>query len=154
MNYLNRTFEYDNIYLKVKFNTLCNIVETFNYSLLLWTFRPRKTWPEFFTWRVGVQLRNQVRNRDQNINNNIIRIQTAKVTNKLLFGPNTKANKSSFGSDKSFESFGSMDEKEPVLILNPNQFTVEDADFVDYGNDSLEEEKEDEEKEDQTYFKI
>jgi len=37
-----------------------------------------------------------------------------------------------------------MDEKEPVLILNPNQFTIEDAEFFEEYNDSLEEEKEDE----------
>ena len=99
-------------------------------------------------------MRNQARNRDQNINNNTIRIQTAKITNKLIFGQNTKANKSSFGSDKSFESFGSMDEKEPIVILNPNQFTIEDGDFIEDGNDSLEEEKEDDQEEDQAYFNI
>jgi len=47
-----------------------------------------------------------------------------------------------------------MDEKEPVVILNPNQFTIEDADFIEDSNDSLEEEKEDEQDENSAYFNI
>ena len=35
-------------------------------------------------------------------------------------------NKGSFSSDSSIESFGSMDENEPVIILNPNCFTHND----------------------------
>ena len=34
-------------------------------------------------------------------------------------------NKGSFGSDCSFESFGSLDENEPVIIVNPNCYTYQ-----------------------------
>lgn len=38
--------------------------------------------------------------------------------------PNGKSNKGSFGSDNSFESFGSMENGEPLFILNPFEYTV------------------------------
>ena len=50
-----------------------------------------------------------------------------------------KKNKGSFGSDASFESFGSMEENEPVIIVNPNTFTQEDEDNHHYDIDKIEE---------------
>ena len=57
-------------------------------------------------------------------------IKTAKITDRLFFGK-SKDNKASFGSDKSFESFGSMDENQPIVIMNPNEYTVENDDPKD-----------------------
>lgn len=118
------------------------IIETFNFIFFLWIFRPRKQWPEFFDWRVGQDQLNQARNR-QNAQNNrnapnpelAIKIQTAHITNRLLLGEQFNdvnprkslkdKNKGSFGSDCSFESFGSLDENEPVIIVNPNCYTYQ-----------------------------
>ena len=82
---------------------------------------------------------NQIRNRNgrgrnqQRAARDLIAITTALVDNKLILGPELAkmcANKAaekqswdtkgSFGSDFSFESFGSMGEDEAVIILNPN----------------------------------
>jgi len=40
-------------------------------------------------------------------------------------------NKGSFSSDGSFESFGSMDENDAVIIVNPNCYTCKKEDVED-----------------------
>lgn len=131
----------------VKVQASVAIIETFNFIFFLWIWRPRKVWPEYFDWRVGHNQFGRLRNRNVQNDRNAedpalqIKIQTAHITNRLLLGfkqdtdtkkVNEKKNKGSFGSDASFESFGSMDEHEPVIILNPNQYTQHEDDGEDF----------------------
>lgn len=36
-----------------KASAAVSIVECVNFTFLLWIFRPRKVWPDYFDWRVG-----------------------------------------------------------------------------------------------------
>ena len=48
----------------VKATAAVTIVECFNFTFLLWIFRPRKAWPDYFDWRVGPNQFGQLRNRN------------------------------------------------------------------------------------------
>ena len=49
----------------VKALAATTIVECFNFTFLLYIFRPRKAWPDYFDWRVGPNQFGQLRNRQQ-----------------------------------------------------------------------------------------
>lgn len=60
------------------------------------------------------------------IDNKVIFGRDQTLRNKFLSAPNN-VNTSSFGSTDSFESFGSMENDEALLILNPCDYTVSDV---------------------------
>lgn len=62
----------------------------------------------------------------------LVVIKTAIVSNKHL-----KQNSSSFGSVESFESFGSMEGDDPLVVLNPNDFTVQEQNLFDRDIDEI-----------------
>ena len=78
----------------VKATAAVTIIECFNFTFLLWIFRPRKAWPDYFDWRVGPNQFGQLRNRNNQANGRAaepdpalqIKIQTARITNKLVLG--------------------------------------------------------------------
>lgn len=43
----------DNEFLLVRLNTAVLSCECFSFAYLLWNFRPRKNWPDFFTVGLG-----------------------------------------------------------------------------------------------------
>ena len=115
-----------------------SFIDAIIFSFLLFIFRPRKEWPEYFPHALR---EDRLINRNRNPNNpaaqnrDITVIKTAFISNKLILGPwfpemkfNKDPKKKSFGSDSSFSSFGSMGTEDPVLILNPSGFTL-DQDF-------------------------
>ena len=57
----------------------------------------------------------------------------ATITSSNIFGKTDdlqnlgKKNSDSFGSTDSFKSFGSMDEKDEVLIMNPCDYTISEG---------------------------
>lgn len=82
----------------VKARAAVSIIECFNFTYLLWIFRPRKAWPDYFDWRVGPNQFGQLRNRNNQANGRNaepdpalqIKIQTARITNKLLIGESSE----------------------------------------------------------------
>ena len=52
--YIYQAFQPLNQFAIIEFRVFASIIELANFTFLLWIFRPRRQWPEFFTWRVGV----------------------------------------------------------------------------------------------------
>ncbi len=48
------------IWIKMAFH----VIDLLNFTFLLWIFRPRKQWPNFFTMEVGVAAQNDVGGRN------------------------------------------------------------------------------------------
>ena len=94
-------------------------VDMINFAAFLYIFRTRKEWPEYFS--LGLDDHRRVRRANQsNENGIIVPIKTSVIT----------VNKASFESNGSFESFGSMGEEDALIIVNPNQYTLDDKDII------------------------
>lgn len=118
-----------------------------NYTLLLYIFRPRE-WPEYF----GLQLGDQRAARNRRGNNQQEAAAAPQIRQALIgdglfasnfaswFGgrkPREKKLTGSFSSDNSFESFGSMETDDPVIIVNPFDHTVHKSPPVCIDEDDL-----------------
>jgi hypothetical protein len=108
-------------------------MEVVSIGLLLWIFRPRKEWPDFFSLGLGgLAQEAQRRGRPEmdlaDVINNMVPINVSKINNSFLQGGllMRPGNKGSFGSTSSFSSFGSMDASDALIIVNPNEYTVSD----------------------------
>lgn len=111
------------------------------FGTMLFIFRPRKQWPDYFQIGLGGFAANANRppGEDVNLNNvvqNMVPIFTSTIDNQLL-KPKTvspsdmhninKSVTSSFGSNDSFRSFGSMGTDEALIIINPCDYTIQDC---------------------------
>lgn len=129
-----------NDFLQVRLNTAVIVFECYTFGFLLWIFRPRKEWPDFFLLGLG-GLADEAQRRgrpDMDLNqviNNMVPIIISNIDNNFLqkgmpgFSrqrTHDKNNKNSFSSDGSFSSFGSMTENQAILVVNPNDYTLSD----------------------------
>jgi len=130
----------ENEFANAKMLTAVELLETLTMTLLLYVFRPRKEWPEFFWIGIGEANAGNENNRnaDARAGAKLAPVKTTVINNNLVFGRDkclrskydlsakNNTNINSFGSTESFESFGSMEADEAILILNPCDYTVSD----------------------------
>jgi len=109
-------------------------MELFTFNFLLWVFRPRKEWPDYFSLGLGglAAEANRQGRPDMDLTqmvNNMVPIFTSTIDSRKLFGMSRPKNlqSSSFGSAGSFSSFGSMEEDSALVIMNPNEYTIQDS---------------------------
>mmetsp|Transcript_40626 Transcript_40626/g.61906 ORF Transcript_40626/g.61906 Transcript_40626/m.61906 type:complete len:262 (+) Transcript_40626:874-1659(+) len=105
------------------------LFESFVFIFILWIFRPRKRWPEYFS--IGLEAVRADANSSRGARPAVLApIKTASITDRLLLGFShwrffrNKKVTSSFASSCSFDSFGSMGVNEEVIIVNPGLVTV------------------------------
>ena len=134
----------DNDFAVVHFMCYVQFIEVFTFTLLLYIFYPRKEWPDYFSLGLGTlaaDAQRQAGNQDADLANivqNMVPIAVSRIDNNLLnkggfikssLRESTMKNKQnkvqSFGSNDSFSSFGSMGTDEAIIIVNPNEYTIQ-----------------------------
>ena len=125
-----------NEFNRYRIDATVQVIDLFNFSFLLWIFRPRKEWPEYFSLGLADtgRLANRNNNNNQLVQAPMVPIRNAVISSKYFigqdsslrnkFGDGLKENSHSFNSGSSFDSFGSLGLDEALVILNPFEFTV------------------------------
>lgn len=115
-------------------------IDLFNFSYLLWEFRPRKEWPEFFGLGVDQFLyRFEPGNRVGRQNTNTIEAQRPinvfHVKNGDIFDNQyEKTQDTEDLDDTSKDFFALLNTNDPILVLNPCDTTLPDFEYTTQGN--------------------
>lgn len=164
LQYLYEAINPDDDFQEVRFNVATTFLDAITFSFLLFVFRPRKQWPDFFSLGLGglaleAQRRGQPVMDLGQVISNMVPIYISKINNNFLQKGNVNR---SLTSDGSFSSFGSADENATLLIMNPNEFTLNPDDNIrstvlndsSEGNEEIRNPYKEEEEMNKVIFKI